>query len=840
AVWFGFSDVAWTQVVRRKHEREDYRKKHMRKIDVGTWVKSQGQAQPHLDSLSKLTAQVGEFALPLPVSGPGESQAEREARQVRNQTHEADYARRRERAAREGRDPDEEDGPEVELETVTVVAKPYPAFDFSLADFHNSVGTAEQLQADALQAGELGKAVGGSPGSYPPAMVAVDDPVGVTMELATLMAVRLQDFMSGPTLSHPLASSTLLQSLQAAIRNQGELARIRAEQAAEVREIEYWRNIPYYSGGEGIVDQNRIRVEENHRKRMSGDTAYRTEWNAKVANAKQRAVDRLTPKDLSEAADDAWGHYSDNLRDGEPQTWLDSTYKPALERFDQECIVPLAKAHKAWMQCELLLETLDCNYDDASPRSGEAFADTVLLCIQDTQQNKICFDLYADWLRADSINRGNLILRAIQYNQKAIIDQINATVPGLRKEGLPEIHWDQLIGMYDKAEAQMAQNGNAAARVVVAVAGPGFKALDDCLNRSVGAFLVSLGMMGKAPVTHVKHTGTVSQAIDKFVEMIQKTNPAFAGVDRTLMKHHFEIRSRGLRQTRQMRNADGRFGASEIQIRVDRFQLGQISAAQVKASPAAALDAASGALLRMDEWPSNGMARWKMLMNGSLKLGFVQAFLQLWDLHQLAAELDQAAPGERNEAQWKYRGAVMGAIGSVLELTETAITNSYKIGGGLSKVANTFLQRGIGVLARALGLGAAIVVAVFDGINAWNEWKEGDRGMAALYTLSAATGVASILLLVGWGGSWALLGIAATGWGLILLAVFIAVGLLIAYFKEDKLEEWMERSWFGDDKSFSSLDAELEAFKVATQPDKKKEAAESPRSNPEPAGLGGR
>src|SRR3546814_7323685 len=128
------------------------------------------------------------------------------------------------------------------------------------------------------------------------------------------MTVRLQDFMARPELRHPLATSTLVQSLEAAIRDQGELARIKAEQSAEVRELMYWRNIPMYSGGIGMADPNRVRMEQRHHDRMRSDVAYRKEWNAKVADAKQRAADRLSADDLTEAAEDRSEEHTSELQ----------------------------------------------------------------------------------------------------------------------------------------------------------------------------------------------------------------------------------------------------------------------------------------------------------------------------------------------------------------------------------------------------------------------------------------------------------------------------------------------------------------------------------------------
>ncbi|UXY16284.1 hypothetical protein N8I74_04490 [Chitiniphilus purpureus] len=39
-VWFGFSDVEWTQAVWQRHQSADYRKRHMREFDVAKWLGS--------------------------------------------------------------------------------------------------------------------------------------------------------------------------------------------------------------------------------------------------------------------------------------------------------------------------------------------------------------------------------------------------------------------------------------------------------------------------------------------------------------------------------------------------------------------------------------------------------------------------------------------------------------------------------------------------------------------------------------------------------------------------------------------------------------------------------
>ena len=49
--------------------------------------------------------------------------------------------------------------------------------------------------------------------------------------------------------------------------------------------------------------------------------------------------------------------------------------------------------------------------------------------------------------------------------------------------------------------------------------------------------------------------------------------------------------------------------------------------------------------------------------------------------------------------------------------------------------------------------------------------------------------------------------------------------------KEDKLQEWMERCWFGSDMAFSDLEAELKAFEIATKPEDERRQRSNDRAN---------
>ncbi|MEN1929520.1 T6SS effector BTH_I2691 family protein [Luteimonas sp. MJ250] len=811
-VWFGFSDVAWTPAVWRKHKQQAYREKHMRRVDVGAWVKSQGKAQPNLDSLSNLTAQVAEFALPLPSGGLAESDAERAARHERNEAHEADHARRREQAIREGRDPDEE-VLGMELAEVTVVAKPYPAFDFSLADFHNSAGLAEQFQQDASQAGELGKAAGGSPGPYPPAMVALEDPAGMAMDLASLMNVRLSEFMAQTSLRRPLAVSALVGSLEEAVRNSAELDLVKTAQDSAVRDLEYWRAISWTTG-EGPRDPARYRMETQHHERMQRDPAYRAEWDRKVEQAKEDALSKLTEQDLQEAADSAWRKYQNKLQDGQPERWQRETYQPALQKFDREVIVPLARAHVAWLKSPQMVGCMTCNHDENDAASGVAYCDTVLLCIQDTQAIAINAKQYEEWLNAQDVEEGNLLLRAISLNQKAVVDALTSGA-GVSLRGVGSLPWGTLLEGYNRALRELpASQQNTPARLLMAVAGPVMTALDRALDRGVGPLVIGLGLVARQPVVYTQLTGTLDQAIDDLVERMVRANPELGRLDRDRLRTRMRNQSQGSRQTTRARGA-GRRGQNTFQIRVDQLAMGEIDG---NMSPREQLRRAGQSVMSFDEWQRSPHSRWRTLTNG-INGGIVGVLLSVWSLKSLAKELDESTGKTRTENGWRYSAAILGVVATVSEGLHTALENGRQAGSRLATRLPQFWSRFLQVVGRALGFAAAVIFAVWDLKNAADSFKRGEIGMGALYVVSAVSAVGAFAALAGWFGP-LIFGLSATGVGIVLAAIAILVAALIMLFKDDKLEAWMRRCWFGtagserfgsQQKEMVELDALLKA-----------------------------
>lgn len=202
--------------------------------------------------------------------------------------------------------------------------------------------------------------------------------------------------------------------------------------------------------------------------------------------------------------------------------------------------------------------------------------------------------------------------------------------------------------------------------------------------------------------------------------------------------------------------------------------------------------------------------RWRGLLPASAGLGVVTALLQTAALGKLADDLDSDMAHERTENQRRYSTGVAALAGT---LAETAGKWSESAARAGSRLAIT-LERYVGVASRiigkGLGIGAGVVMALWDGIRGWQEFSEGNKGMGWLYMGSA---VASI-------GAMVAFGLAATGIGIVLVVLVIVIAVLIEVFKDNKVQDWLERSYFGTferSERYGDLDVEMQQLQIAVK-----------------------
>ncbi|MDR5894404.1 hypothetical protein QC820_16565 [Halomonas mongoliensis] len=457
-------------------------------------------------------------------------------------------------------------------------------------------------------------------------------------------------------------------------------------------------------------------------------------------------------------------------------------------------------------------KSFTCHHDDTDAESGAGYLQALLLCLQDTQQNQICFDNYQAWLEASTADDGNFLQRALTHNQRAVLEAIGETE--LSSNDVPYARWASMIGLYNESLKHLSAEGkNLVAQLIVAVGGPIMKVLDKMVDQGIGRTLIFLGVIGEAPISMVQHRGTVSQTLDILVDMMKELNPeALRDVDAELLKRRLEIRSRG--QRRQVR-LEG--GEQQVQLRFDRFALRQIDGGALEARQLA--NRAAGTLLEMDDWPRNQMARFKAMFGTNSRLAVIGLILEGLAAGQMARKLDDSMAHQRTENTWRLSASAGAIIAGVGNLIHDGVISGAKAGSvRLARAANNIWIKGFGIITRGLGVVTAGVMAGWDVRNAWQAANQGNVGVAVLYSISAVAGFGAAALFSGW-ISVAAFGLSSTGVGIILVLAVMGFSIWLDFIKNNALQDWMERSCFGKliNTRYEDHKMEMEQFELAME-----------------------
>lgn len=184
------------------------------------------------------------------------------------------------------------------------------------------------------------------------------------------------------------------------------------------------------------------------------------------------------------------------------------------------------------------------------------------------------------------------------------------------------------------------------------------------------------------------------------------------------------------------------------------------------------------------------------LAGSSLIIGAFQTwvFVKLWD----DAYGDEVmAHDVKNNSYRSYAGA-MAAIASFAQF------------GAILKKQAGFMKTLLNLSARNLGGVASFAVGIMDLFDAKQSYAEGNVPLLGLQVISG---------LVGIGMGYALLkGLSIFGiYGLIIAGIMIGISILIAKYKDNALQDWVERSSFGilKDKRYISLSETKSQFETA-------------------------
>ncbi|MEG0183702.1 MAG: hypothetical protein RR704_09640, partial [Stenotrophomonas sp.] len=210
-------------------------------------------------------------------------------------------------------------------------------------------------------------------------------------------------------------------------------------------------------------------------------------------------------------------------------------------------------------------------------------------------------------------------------------------------------------------------------------------------------------------------------------------------------------------------------------------------------------------LLSLEQAETVELKKWRSTINVNVRLGTVGGVLQVAALTKLWSDVDESMEHERMEAKLRLSAGIGALAGTTAETVGRALENYFKAN---SKMASrgAFLAGG----GRFASVAAGVVMAGMDGVRGVQEGLEGNRFVASLYFASAILGGAILYLA---GASSTLPGL---GW--IAAVLLIGIAVLIELVKDNKLQDWLERCYWGnfnEAERYTHLETEMRELNTA-------------------------
>ncbi|MBY4897509.1 T6SS effector BTH_I2691 family protein [Cupriavidus sp. AU9028] len=764
-VWIGFSDVLWTDEVKTRHRQQSWREKHMRRIDIDRW--RTGATLPHVAPLADAARLVAEFGAEGPRATPAPTQ-----------------------------DATPSDPDVVTLDTIVITA--YPAFQFSP---HRFTGCKEQQE-------DLFKWAEGAAKPWKPALAALWDPVGIASELDPLMHERYEDFLyEDPDRARKLAVSSAILSIRESIGNHAELEVMRAAQES-AENIEIYGTADPHASANPMMDASTMAAGKALAEWLGGDKA-REQYRSLAETYREGP-----PSQLRRARSESWVKYETRMLTGSrrydeaARDAFQKAFDRALDTFNKATIYPLATAHRDWMRSESMANVFASNYDETNMPSGEAYTGAVMLCIGNTQDKPVCFELYKEWLEGTPDDQKNLLMRALAFNQQAVLQEAaKAKASGLDPWSLS---WPSLIKVYDFSFQRVSNPESAAcliANFMMGINGPLAAVLGKItVDGPVKGIAILLGMISRQAMVPVRVEDKPRVFRRELIRKIRKLS-AEAGHDVPSRRALFDPVELELRRLEvhgiQMEGSTGK----TFLVLVDPAHLSNMPAGLTKAQRSAWL--ARSIRLPNDMALMRLPGAWQSVVNTDVRVGAVASVLDIVLLIKLWSDTGDTMDHKAADTWGRVLGGVVGVAGGIIELmakyAKARVTFGLRFGRALDASLAKMLEN-VGRRATAVG---GVIVAVLDLNQARLEFSEGNMVVGGLYVLSAAAG----LLMV-----WAVY-TAATGWGILLAVAMFVIAGLIAWLADDKIQDWLERCYWGSlaDERYADTESEMEQLKLATK-----------------------
>lgn len=768
-IWMAFCDTPWTPAVLKEHmDKPAVRQANMRVFDGAAWCESKGAAtQSHAATLAANHASVAEFKV-------GGDLFERMMQPI-------SFA--------------------WPLGLNAVQQNTSPAFADSLSPFISAVGKVPQLLEAARQAGK----------DIPVAMVALEDPIGIAMDLNAQIIRRTHAWTNEPLRRWKRESAQAIDALAMAVRH--NVVQRTSETRSTVAGI-FGTWFPAHSSAV-------------YRGRNPGE--------------KMEYAGYITEEEADRLGTEAWNSDHIELFDNaKKKNYIEVEYPAELSAFEKATIEPLDAAYLSWMKSDLYRNHFIYNFDRRNIDSGVAYVHKVMLVITDATARASVTRFLMDRLGDDPEKPGSVEVRALAANQEEIIKGwAAATKEGaMKKDG---VSWadasEKIWGVFnsvltsDGYKAAMAGGPapvggkwmevamNAIAKYAFQISGPVVSRLNGFGNGAVGwvaaklperRIISLLGALAKTedPNRRLRLIDLRTEATRK-----QATRMVASALASISGGNEQQYRSAVRASLDGIQDAQGRRYPYQALMFVDEGEaqrLTQLRGAQLDAH------ISQSVIVRHEEFDALLQRNVRRVFDLDFKAGVVSNIFTAFSLGRAWDEMKKAKQEEKDVKIVNFAGGVAGLTGGLMELSAgVAKKHPWWVGthgirlralsGQLSTRAGL-----LGGLGKFLGAAAGFIGGTLNIIDGYQ-----DIGLSRGYGICMiGLGLASIIAAI-------LLFTTFAFVGLIIGLVVAIITLIVGYFKPTKIQKWLDACYFGKHKSkkFEGLQQETEGLKALSEAD---------------------
>lgn len=617
------------------------------------------------------------------------------------------------------------------------------------------------------------------------AVIALDDPTGIAMDLGTLMHARLDQFLMRPAkgFSDPKISYKWAMTTGSAI---GAIQGIVCEQAVNKKRL--------LKKGFAVLEG------------ISASLVTRSPHQALLAYQDYKNVNSYIAANMGTITSEAWKKYNSKYDAQKHQEWMDKTLKEDMSAFDQEWILPLAEAYVSFVKGHKFKNHFKHTYDPSDVHNGVEFAKTVAQCYLGVQDKVHCKEHMQEELDASSIEE-SLLVRALLLNHQEIWKDLQTareqgTLSSKPKDEKAKEKRKALVfsfasKVHDKLVGKMMDPKSQENKIwapIIAVLGSPLQDLMRKKGEAVPVGFEAAAIASGKVIQHANVSGTIGEKIH--ANKVISTKLAAPGLSESKVLDAAAVDVELARRAGVNLSEAAKDTTIPLLKEPDAPLVGSLKPTEA-VEELEKLKGVKGATSRF-----YGLA------------GVLGSLLTITALFNLTETVDKAvgAKPDMRVRAWTQLGA---SIGGAAEGISQALLK-ISMAGWFGDLSATYTYAFLKNAGAGLGVAAGLTVAVMDIISGRKEWKKGNRGLAFCYWTSAAIGFAgatvSALIALGFIS-------AATpivGWIILAIALLcIVVNALISVLKDNSLQEWLGKCCWGKGELFNSFDEECKELKLA-------------------------